>query len=108
MKRRARRGATPPKNAPRSSNMTPRSRVHGPRASPGDVPPRRWQRFVDNIAQFIDDGWAEKATALGWGPLDLFGADRERPFARIDQAGLLWLLNGDKLLKIAAARTDPL
>ena len=27
---------------------------------------------------------------------------------RIDQAGLLWLLNGDKLLEIAAARTDPL
>jgi hypothetical protein len=28
----------------------------------------------------------------------LFGCDRERPYARIDRAGLLWLLNGDRLL----------
>jgi hypothetical protein len=42
-------------------------------------------------------GWAEKAAALGCGPLDLFGCDGERPFARIDHAGLLWLLNGTRL-----------
>ena len=39
--------------------------------------------------------------ALGWGPFDLFGCDRDRPFARIDQAGLLWLLNGAKLVILA-------
>jgi hypothetical protein len=32
----------------------------------------------------------------------LFGCDRDRPFARIDQAGLLWLLNGDKLVELTA------
>ena len=31
----------------------------------------------------------------------LFGYDRDRPFARIDQAGLLWLLNGDRLVMLA-------
>jgi hypothetical protein len=40
------------------------------------------------------------AAALGWGPLDLFGCDRDRPFARIDHAGILWLLNGDRLAEL--------
>jgi len=40
-----------------------------------------------DIGCFLDGGWAEKATVLGWGPLDLLGCDRERPFARIDYAG---------------------
>ncbi|MGA8755663.1 MAG: hypothetical protein WB611_04925 [Stellaceae bacterium] len=65
---------------------------------PGDVPLRRWQTFVDDFSRFLDDGWAEKAVALGWGPLDLFGADRDKPFARIDQSGLIWLLHGDRLI----------
>ena len=39
---------------------------------------------------------------LGWGPLELFGCDRHKPYARIDHAGLLWLLNGQKLLALAA------
>ena len=38
----------------------------------------------------------------GWGPLDLFGCDRTKPFARLNRAGLLWLLNGRKLLALAA------
>jgi len=71
-----------------------------PNRAPGDVPSRRWLQFIDDIGRFLDDGWAERAVALGWGPLDLFGCDRERPFARIGYAGLLWLLNGDKLIEI--------
>ncbi len=72
-----------------------------PDRPPGDVPTRRWRRFIDDIGRFLDDDWAEKAVALGWGPHDLFGCDRDRPFARIDQAGLLWLLNGNKLVMLA-------
>jgi hypothetical protein len=69
-----------------------------------DVPPKRWQQFIDDIGRFLDGGWAEKATVLGWGPLNLFGCDRERPFARLDHAGLLWLLNGDKLVELDCHR----
>jgi hypothetical protein len=65
-----------------------------------DVPRHRWRRFVDDVGRFLDDQWADKAAALGWGPLDLFGCDRDGPFARIDQAGLLWLLSGDRLLAL--------
>jgi len=72
-----------------------------PDRPPGDVPLVRWQRFVDDVGRFLDGGWAAKAAALGWGPLDLFGCDREKPFAQIDQAGLLWLLNGNKLVALS-------
>jgi hypothetical protein len=75
------------------------ARLH-PDRPPGDVPLKRWQQFMNDIGRFLDAGWAEKASALGWRPLDLFGCDLERPFARIDHAGLLWLLNGDRLAEL--------
>jgi len=72
------------------------------RARPrGDVPLRRWMQFVDDAGHFLDQGWASRATALGWMPLDLFGCDRDRPWARIDHAGLIWLLDGQKLVALA-------
>lgn len=71
-----------------------------PDRPPGDVPPQRWLRFVDDVGHFLDGGFAEQAAALGWGPLDLFGADDVRPFARVDRAGLLWLLHGDRLVAL--------
>ena len=64
---------------------------------PGDVSPGRWLQFIDDCGRFLDAGWGDRAVVLGWHPLNLFGCDRERPFARIDRAGLLWLLNGGKL-----------
>ena len=73
-----------------------------PRSPPSDVPDRRWVQFIDDCGQFLDSGWGSRAGALGWVPLDLFGCDRERPFARIDRAGLLWLINGSKLVALTA------
>jgi hypothetical protein len=75
------------------------ARLH-PDRPPGDVPLQRWQTFVDDCHRFLDGDSAEKAAMLGWGPLDLFGADRDKPYARIDHAGLLWLLNGNKLIEL--------
>jgi hypothetical protein len=71
-----------------------------PNEPPGDVPPRRWLRFVDDCGRFLDGGWAGRAAAFGWGPLDLFGCDRERPFARVDHLGLLWMLNGGSVVEL--------
>jgi hypothetical protein len=51
---------------------------------------------------FLDNGWATRAAELGWTPFDLFGCDRNRPYARIERAGLLWLVNGQKLLALSA------
>ena len=73
-----------------------------PERPPGDVPPRRWAQFVADATAFVASGFAEQAKALGWNHADLFGCDDERPFARIDRMGLIWLLNGDRLLALTA------
>jgi len=72
-----------------------------PEQPPADVPLRRWQRFVDDVGRFLDSSFCVVATALGWGPLDLFGCDRDRPFARIDQQGLCWLIAGNRLVDLS-------
>jgi hypothetical protein len=73
-----------------------------PACPPCEIPPMRWLRFIDDCGRFLDDGWASRAEALGWGPLDLFGCNRDKPFARTSQAGLLWLLEGRKVLALTA------
>jgi len=73
-----------------------------PVCPPGDISPARWLQFIDDCGRFLDDGWAARAAALGWGPLQLFGCNRDEPFARISQAGLLWLLEGRKLSDLTA------
>ena len=72
-----------------------------PNHPPADVPQRRWLQFIDDVDRFLDGPFCAVAAALGWGPLDLFGCDRDKPFARIDQCGLLWLLNGDQLVALS-------
>ena len=59
---------------------------------PCDIPPKRWLCFIDDCGQFLDNGWADRATVIGWRPFDLFGCDRYKPYARIDRGGLLWSL----------------
>jgi hypothetical protein len=56
------------------------ARLHPDRPS-GDVPPRRWQQFVSDVGRFLDGPFCAIAAAIGWGPYDLFGADRDRSFA---------------------------
>jgi hypothetical protein len=73
-----------------------------PGRPPEGVPAKRWLHFVTDCSVFFDAGWAAKSAALGWGPLDLFGCDRHRPFARIDRQGLLWLLDGRRLVALTA------
>jgi hypothetical protein len=73
-----------------------------PARPPDDVPLRRWFQFIDDCGRFLDEGWADRAVALGWGPFDLFGCDRFKPYARIDRMGLLWLLNAQKLLALGS------
>jgi hypothetical protein len=71
-----------------------------PSNPPADIPPRRWITFVNDCGRFLDEEWASRAESLGWGPLDLFGCDRNRPFARVDRMGLLWLINGSTIVEL--------
>jgi hypothetical protein len=75
------------------------ARLH-PDRPPGDVPPRSWQTFVDDCGRFLDT-WAAETSALGWDPLELFGCDGDKPFARIDQMGLLWFVAGGRIVSIS-------
>jgi hypothetical protein len=68
---------------------------------PADVPLRRWAQFIDDIGRFLNGGFAEKAAALGWTALDLFGCDRDKPFVRIDRQGLCWLIAGSRLVDLS-------
>src|SRR5262249_43959468 len=73
-----------------------------PNRPASDVAAKRWWQFVDDVGRFLDDGWAQHAAALGWGPADLFGCHPRKPIARIDRQGLLWLLYGRRLLALTA------
>jgi hypothetical protein len=84
----------------------PRSWAQGyarldPARPPENVPVRHWGQFVEDVGRFLESDFAPVAAVLGWRALDLFGADRDRPFTRIDQAGLLWLLNGDRIVALS-------
>jgi hypothetical protein len=75
---------------------------------PAQVHPKRWSRFIDDAAKFADR-WAAQAAALGWEPEDLWGCNGRKPVERLDQAGLVWLLDGKDLValtsEIASIRT---
>jgi hypothetical protein len=73
--------------------------VQGP---PKGVPQACWQKFVANAARFLAGPFAEQAVGLEWSGPDLFGCDRDRPFARIDQLGLLWFLDNGRLMALTA------
>ena len=68
---------------------------------PANVPPRRWEQFIDDTARFANH-WDAKAAALGWAVADLWGCHRDKPYERIDCAGLLWLLNGAEIVAMTA------
>jgi len=72
-----------------------------PDRPPAGVPLMRRQQFVDDVGRFLDDGFAKKAAVLGLGPFDLFECDADRPFARIDQQGLCWLIAGNRLVDLS-------
>ena len=73
-----------------------------PNSPPHDVPLDRWQRFIEDCESFRRLGWANLAEAFGWEPLELFGCDRERPLARYDHMGLLWFIQGRRLVALRA------
>ena len=76
------------------------------RLDPARVPPNisqeRWAQFIDDCGRFLDQRWTIHANGLGWGPLDLFGCDRERSPMDDDHAGLLWRVEGGKLVIMSA------
>jgi hypothetical protein len=65
-----------------------------------DVPRHRWRQFVDDCTSFVSSSWAERASALGWDAVSLFGCRRNHPLSYLGSAGLLWALNGCRLIEL--------
>jgi hypothetical protein len=70
--------------------------------APSDVPLTRWRQFCEDCYAFISppENWAERAAMLGWDALALFGCYRTRPLDHLGSAGLLWAVNGGKLVEL--------
>ena len=68
---------------------------------PADIPPHQWRQFVDDCKSFLSpsENWAERAAKLGWDARTLFGC-RNRPLDHLGSAGLLWVINGGRLLEL--------
>src|SRR5215813_12241177 len=69
---------------------------------PTDVPPHRWRQFVSDCQSFLDssENWAERAAELGRDARALFGCHRNYPLMHLGSAGLLWAINGGKLVEL--------
>ncbi len=69
---------------------------------PADVPPHWWRQFLADCNNFLNasEGWAERAVSLGWNALALFGCRRNVPLLYLGDAGLLWAINGGRLVEL--------
>ena len=73
-----------------------------PDRPPNDVPRHRWRQFVDDCKNFLGspEKWANRAAGLGWDAMALFGCAPKRPLDYLGSAGLLWAINGGRLLEL--------
>src|ERR1700730_16408335 len=67
-----------------------------------DIPPHRWRQFLSDCNNFLTAGenWAGRAAELGWNAATLFGCRRARPLDHPGGAGLLWAINGGRLVEL--------
>ena len=67
-----------------------------------DITPHRWRQFLSDCNNFLTGGenWAARAAELGWNAATLFGCHRARPLAHPGGAGLLWAINGGRLVEL--------
>src|SRR5215210_7273277 len=71
-------------------------------ACPNGVPVERWQRAVSDACTFLAR-WGVDAERLGWTADDLFGLHPTAPLSRMDHIGLVWLMNGQNVVRLTAA-----
>ena len=67
-----------------------------------DIPPHRWRQFLSDCNNFLTGGenLAGRAAELGWNAATLFGCRRARPLDHPGGAGLLWAINGGRLVEL--------
>jgi hypothetical protein len=60
------------------------------------------RQFLSDCNKFLTAGenWAGRAAELGWNAATLFGCRRARPLDHPGGAGLLWAINGGRLVEL--------
>src|SRR5215211_2335089 len=67
---------------------------------PLHVPMLRWRLFMSDAVRFVASDWAARAALKRWGALELFGIDARQPLVRLDRLGLLWRVEGGRILSL--------
>jgi hypothetical protein len=89
----------------RKEQLAPREWVEGvarleQHRPPADVPRHRWRQFVDDCNAFLNSPQAERAAELGWHTIALFGCKPSYPLSYLGEAGLLWHVNGGRIIEL--------
>ena len=71
-------------------------------AAPLGVRGEVWPEVVSDALRLARDGWVTKSLALGWDPLDLFGAVVDRDGNNCEQGLAVWL-RGRPVLALGAS-----
>jgi len=66
-----------------------------------DIPRHRWRQFVEDCFAFLrSEELAERAARLGWDAVALFGCRHNYPLAYLGNAGLLWQVDGGRVVEV--------
>jgi hypothetical protein len=70
--------------------------------APAGIRLHRWRQFVDDCARFLDSthNGAARAATLGWDTYALFGCGPAHPLDHLGSAGLLWFINGGRIVEL--------
>jgi len=81
-----------------------RARVEGLdyQRPPGGIPLHRRRQFIDDCCAFLDPvtGLGQRAAKLGWDTFGLFGCHPVHPLLHLRSAGLLWPVNGGRVVEV--------
>src|SRR5262249_36838293 len=68
---------------------------------PPDVPRYQWAQFVRDCDAFLkSEQLASRAAELGWSAMALFGCRANYPLSYLGEAGLLWHVNGARIIEL--------
>ena len=103
------RAPTPSEMAPQATGnerLVPREWIEGvarleQHRPPPDVPRHRWRQFVEDCHAFVaSEKLANRAAQLGWHAMALFGCQRNHPLMYLGKAGLLWHVDGGRIIEL--------
>jgi hypothetical protein len=103
------RAPTPSEMRPQATGnerLVPREWVDGvarldQHRPPPDVPRHRWTQFVRDCDVFLkSEQLASRAAQLGWHAMALFGCQRNHPLMYLGKAGLLWSVDGGRIIEL--------